>query len=507
MIQLAIRLLGTPTISYAERPLTFPTRKVLALLVYLAVEKGLHSRESLMALLWPETEAQKAAVTLRTTLSRLRRALQPMGDVLVIEAGKVGIDFDGAVDMDLDWLAKAVRPETSPDDLAAILDIDRGEFLAGFSLPDAPEFDTWAAIERQTYQWQVETVYERLTQYQLAMGNSATVMEAASRWLARAPLNELAYRTLMAAQALAGHRDAALTTFAQCQKWLKTELDIDPAQETIDLAERIRTAAIPTPFRHAFVPRSFLLPFVGRSDEHSQLATAFHQSLATGAQVCAVIGAGGVGKTRLVQAFLEWVVLDTPNVDICQGRTFEMGGRLPYEPVIEALRLRLEQENAPEDLLEDVWLAELSQLIPELRGRYPDLPSPPTGDASFVRSRFFAAVATLGSVLAKRRPVVFVLDDLQWADVDTRDMIHYAARRWADGRAPILLVLIVRQENYAADASLRDWLMQLERVIPVKRLLLDSLSGTAVQQLIANLEAGSHGADTRPDARHRSYLA
>ena len=137
-----------------------------------------------------------------------------------------------------------------------------------------------------------------------------------------------------------------------------------------------------------------------------------------------------------------------------------MGGRLPYEPVIEALRLRLEQENAPEDLLEDVWLAELSQLIPELRGRYPDLPSPPTGDASFVRSRLFAAVATLGSVLAKRRPVVFVLDDLQWADVDTRDMIHYAARRWADGRAPILLVLIVRQENYAADASLRDWLTQ-----------------------------------------------
>ena len=221
MIQLAIRLLGTPEVTYGERPLTFPTRKVLALLVYLAVEKGLHSRESLMALLWPETEAQKAAVTLRTTLSRLRRALQPMGDVLVIEAGKVGIDFDGAVDMDLDWLAKAVRPETSPDDLAAILDIDRGEFLAGFSLPDAPEFDTWAAIERQTYQWQVETVYERLTQYQLAMGNSATVMEAASRWLARAPSNELAYRTLMAAQALAGHRAAALTTLCAMPNMVK----------------------------------------------------------------------------------------------------------------------------------------------------------------------------------------------------------------------------------------------------------------------------------------------
>ena len=64
-----------------------------------------------------------------------------------------------------------------------------------------------------------------------------------------------------------------------------------------------------------------------------------------------------------------------------------------------ALRLRLEQENAPEDLLEDVWLAELSQLMPELRARYPDLPPPMTGDAGFVRARLFAAVAALGGAL------------------------------------------------------------------------------------------------------------
>jgi hypothetical protein len=85
--------------------------------------------------------------------------------------------------------------------------------------------------------------------------------------------------------------------------------------------------------------------------------------------------------------------------------------RLPYQPVIEALRLRLEQENAPEDLLDDIWLAELSQLMPELRARYPDLPPPMTGDASFVRSRHFSAVATLGSALAARNPAVMVLDD------------------------------------------------------------------------------------------------
>lgn len=493
MNHLTVRLLGTPEIKYGERPLSFPTRKVLALLIYLLVERGMHSRESLMALLWPETGAQKAAVTLRTTLSRLRRALQPAGDVLIFNAGKVGFDFDRAVENDLDWLATAVLPETSPDALAAILEFDRGEFLAGFSLPDAPEFDTWATIERQTYQWQVETIYERLTQRQLAAGNATVAVETARRWLARAPLNELAYRTLMAAQALSGQRAAALTTYLQCQKILKAELSIEPAQETTDLAERIRTAGIPSTLPSATVPQPFLLPFVGRSDEHSRLAAAFHQSMASGARVCALIGAGGVGKTRLVQAFLEWAVLDTPNVDVCRGRSFEMGGRLPYEPVIEALRLRLDRENAPEDLLDDVWLAELSQLMPELRARYPDLPPPLTGDAGFVRARLFSAVAALGSALAERRPLVFFLDDMQWADLETRDMIHYAVRRWAEASAPLLLVLVIRQENYAADAGLREWLAQLERVAPVNRLLLDALSGTDVHHLVSNLHTGQHG--------------
>ncbi len=54
MEPLTIRLLGIPEICVGEQLLSFRTRKVLALLVYLAVEKGMHSRESLMALLWPE---------------------------------------------------------------------------------------------------------------------------------------------------------------------------------------------------------------------------------------------------------------------------------------------------------------------------------------------------------------------------------------------------------------------------------------------------------------------
>jgi DNA-binding SARP family transcriptional activator/tetratricopeptide (TPR) repeat protein len=502
MAPLTIRLLGSPEITAAGQPLSFRTRKVLALLVYLVVEGGMHSREALMTLLWSEIPAPKAAVNLRVTLSRLRKALQPAGELLLTAGAKAGFDFRCPVDLDLAWLSAAVLPESTPDDLAAIREFDRGEFLAGFSLADAPEFDTWAAIQRESCQRQVEAVYDRLTQHQLAKRDITAAVDTARRWVVRAPLSEAAYRRLMTAQALGGDRTAALKTFAECRAMLQEEFGIEPAQDTAVLAENIGCARTPqapgaakrAPGRPLAKPptagrRGLLLPFEGRAEEHRQLVAAFRRANQGGAGVVALIGAAGVGKTRLVSAFRDWAILDSPGVEIWDGRAFEMGGRLAYQPVIEGLRLRLERENAPEDLLDDVWLAELSQLMPELRARYPDLPQPMTGDASFVRSRLFSAVATLGSALAARNPALFILEDMQRSDADTRDMVHYLARRWAEGGAPILLLLTIRQENYAGDLPLREWLAQLGRDVPFKRLLLDTLGGTAVRRLVTRLAA------------------
>src|SRR5438045_9671240 len=103
-------------------------------------------------------------------------------------------------------------------------------------------------------------------------------------------------------------------------------------------------------------------------------------------------GEVGIGKTRLANESLARGEME--GADVLQGRAFETGGRLPYRPVIEALRPRIERENAPDDLLSDTWLAELARLLPELGDRYPDLPAP-QGDRSVVRTRLFEAMARL----------------------------------------------------------------------------------------------------------------
>src|SRR5204862_6369868 len=118
-------------------------------------------------------------------------------------------------------------------------------------------------------------------------------------------------------------------------------------------------------------------------------------------------GEAGIGKTRLATEFLAWAEVEGP--DVLQGRAFETGGHLPYQAVIEALRPGIERENAPDDLLADIWLAGLTHLLPELCDRYPDVPAP-QGYKAVARHRLFGAVARLARALAKRAPLILFID-------------------------------------------------------------------------------------------------
>src|SRR3954468_7076742 len=84
MSHLDLALLGSPEVRYADQVLAFRTRKALALLIYLAVEGGHHSRPAITALFWPESDAAHGRSMLRTTLTHVHRALQQSAHDLVI---------------------------------------------------------------------------------------------------------------------------------------------------------------------------------------------------------------------------------------------------------------------------------------------------------------------------------------------------------------------------------------------------------------------------------------
>ncbi len=511
MGRLHLAFLGTAEVRHAERVLTFPTRKALALLIYLVTKESLHPREKLTALLWPESDEEHGRMALRRTLALLRQSLDEGSESqgrmhLLVERETLGFNFVSDFDLDLHQLNTALalmrsqaRPHTEqgtgvPEEsrrhllskLQQAAHVYRGEFLAGFSLEDAADFDDWIGAQRAYWQRQMEGIFNRLSQVQFEGGEIANAIETTTRWVAHDPLNEAAYRRLMRLHLAAGDRYSALETYETCRALLEQDLQTEPAPETEALAERIRAKTVPSSKQSRGSAKPILaeVPLIGRANEHTILVTAYRKVRREGPQALVLNGEAGIGKTRLTSEFLRWATAQ--GADVLQGQAFEAGGRLPYQPLVEALRGRLARENAPGDLLTAPWLAELSRLLPELRERFLDLPLS-SHDEAMARTHLFESVARLGQALAKRAPLILFIDDLQWADASSLDLLHYVCRRWAANKTPILLIFSLRSETLAIPPELADWLSGLERDVPVTHLGLAPLTPEETVQLIRSL--------------------
>ena len=515
MGRLILRLLGTPEVSHAEQPITFQTRKVLALLAYLAVEQGVHSRDKITALLWPESDEERGKASLRRALAYLRENLhEPSHEGsrhvslpsthMLIEHHTLSFNLASDFEIDTQTLQTAftlARRRSSGDlrthlaHLQMAASCYRGNFLNGLSLPDAPDFEDWLLLQRESWRRQANTVFDRLSQWQTEAGELENALETTTRWVEYDLLNEMAHTRLMQLHSALGDRVDALRAFERCRAILERELSAEPSSEIMVLAERIRsqTAPVREPVMHeAPSPRDvWEFPLTGRAAEHRALVTAFQTMLPGRTQVVTIEGEPGIGKTRLAREFLRWA--RAQGADVLEARAFETGSRLPYQPLVEALRSRLEGEQDLQTLLSDVWLAELARLLPEFREQVPDLPSPLSLGEAEARTRLFEAVARLGRALARRAPVVLFIDDAQWADVASLDVLQYASRRWATVHLPVFLLCTFRSDDLASSVALADWLSSLEQNLPVRRQTLISLTFEETLRLVQSLFGAGKG--------------
>jgi DNA-binding SARP family transcriptional activator len=367
------------------------------LLAYLVVETGPHPREKLTAMFWPDSDPRKGRAALRYTLAALRRALGEAEASAHLRIARDSVGFAGESDFELDL--PDLDEVTGARSLVNAAARWRGEFLEGFSLSDAPGFDEWTSVQREHWHRRAEVIFEGLARAQADSGARADAADTLGRWIAMSPLSEAAHRQLIELHLAAGEPTAALRAYEACRNTLSRELGTAPDPRTQAMLERIRgtpSADQPPTARH---DSTGLVegPLVGRSNEFVRLVESYHAARQGSGRVAVVRGEAGIGKTRLAGELAAWAT--GRGGDVLNGRAFQAGGRLPYQPLVDALRPRIERENAPEDLLSDVWLAELSRLLPELRERYPDLP-PLAPDEMTTRTRLYEAVVRLVESLA-----------------------------------------------------------------------------------------------------------
>ncbi len=522
MSQLQLSLLGIPVVKHDEHTLTFSTRKALALLIYLTVEGGMHTRKTLSESFWPELDAEHGRAALRATLLELRKLLDRCHEPgeqahLQVEHDTLGIEQGSQPILDLQLVesvskqaGRLVEPfnEQVGGELLAQLEqatrLARGPFLASFTLRDSQFFDDWTRQQREYWHLRVHQLFDALSMLYERAGDGERAIETVSRWLSFDPLNEEGYRRLMRLRFSLGDRVGALRAYANCRAVLADELQVEPEPETIALAKRIRhTAPVRSPQSQPpqaspRQPPANLLDgsFLGRSAEFGTLIECYQHVHVGQPHLFLLQGETGIGKTRLTTEFIGWA--QAQGADVLVGRALQTGRQLPYQPLIDVLRCRLEQEHAPGELFSEVWLAELSRLLPELSDRYPDLPVPAT-DEALGHNRLFEAMARLVQLWAAHRPLVLLLDDMQWADTATLDLVLYLARSLAEQPAPVLLLLNLRTGADTFPDLQSSWMIALKRThIPLTTLTLTAFTKEETQHFVQALA----WAEQRPEVRN-----
>jgi DNA-binding SARP family transcriptional activator len=483
MSKLTLSFFGSFEAQLGDRSLiNFRSAKIQGLLIYLVLtQQQAHNRNVLAALFWPDEPEDRAKHNLRHSLYRLRQLLEDdeseKKPFLLITRATVQFNAASHYSLDVADFLSAVKDGA----LETAVTHYHGDLLPGFSCDSLP-FEDWLRAERERLHRVALDAFFECTALSLTRGDYANGQRLARQQLTLEPWREEAHQQLMQALALLGDRSSALAQYETCRRVLADELGVEPTAVTQTLLTRIRDQQLVPEIPHqADAPRPLTIPFVGRHREYEALVKAYQQTANNTLQIVSLVGNAGMGKTRLAQQFLAWAV--TQGADILVGRSYETSAGLSYQPLTHLLRQRIERENAPEDLLSDLWLSQLTRLLPELRERYPDLP-PPTQEENSARQHLFEAITRLGQALAARRPVVLFIDDWHWADDASRDVLQYAAQRWAEQQVPILILLTLRQEALTDSPALQSWFNQLKRAVAAEQLYVDKLSQTETEQLL-----------------------
>ena len=339
-----------------------------------------------------------------------------------------------------------------PQEPSCALTTDIPRFLAGFSVRHAPQFDEWLAATRRQLLLLYQNALGTLAREAMGQWRWRAAVEVADRWLRCEPLSDEAARLTIEACYLAGDRGAALARFADYRHVLARETGCEPSRTLMSLMQRVEADASPLSTRPItdewYGAPSFESSLVGREAEWSTLVKGWRRVVRGSGQIVLIEGEPGVGKSRLAEEFLRWVVAQGGGV--LRGHGYDGRAGIPYEPVVEVLREALTAPGlggtAPE------WLAEVTRLLPELRQRFPAIPELAISDSA-EGWRLFEGVAQLMLALAAERPLVVWLDDLQWCDGDSCNLLRFLLRR--SEQAPIywLGTLSVGELERAAPAA------------------------------------------------------
>jgi DNA-binding SARP family transcriptional activator len=495
-------------------------RTVLAVLLLNVNE--VVSTDRLIEALWGDAPPESAPKALQVHVSQLRKMLGDGSDaeqILVTRSPGYMLALD-ADQLDLTRFDQRVRegrtaltsdnPEPAARLLADALSLWRGQPLADFAYEDFAQAEAGRLTDLRL------AALEDRIEADLACGQHAALAGEIEALIAAEPMRERPWGQLMLALYRSGRQADALDAYRRARETLVGELGIEPGKHLRRLHEAILTqdpeldlaprrtlsaegSAEAGTTETSSSDRTHAAGFVGRERELTALEAALGAALEGRGSVHLIGGEPGIGKSRLADEVSRRARADGARV--LWGRCWEAGGAPAYWPWVQALRAHLAETN-DEALAAQLGSrgSEVSQVLPELRERFPDLPVPASPESEGARFRLFDATAEFVKRAAAEAPIVLVLDDLHAADTPSLLMLRFIAGEIP--ASPVLILGTFRDVEVGPDHPLDATLNDLARQQAGHLIPLGGLGESEVLRLI-EMSAGTTPSRKAASAIHR----
>ena len=250
-----IKLLGSGQVYYKGKAITgFPGQQHCLLFYYLLLNRQIpHTREQVAAVFWGDLPSSLARKNLRNALWRLGEAFRLVGasldELITVQDDCIAFGNPDSYRLDIDEFEAASR--SNPDHSGQGLSLElvtrlesavvlyRGDLLEGV-------YEDWCLFERERLRLAFVNILIRLMNHHAHTGSYERGLEYGQRILQLDPTRERVHRQMMMIHWLAGDREAALMQYRSCSEILRSELDLQPVQETRHLYEMIlRSSSAP----------------------------------------------------------------------------------------------------------------------------------------------------------------------------------------------------------------------------------------------------------------------